>query len=47
MKKFLKNQDGMGSVEIIILIPVLAIIAFFLFKPFAPQIIDWIKGLFA
>lgn len=45
MKKFFKNQDGMGSVEIIIIIPVLVIIAFLLFKPYIPQVIDWIKGL--
>lgn len=45
MKRFLKNQDGMGSVEIIIILVVLIPIAFFLFKPFAPAIINWIKGL--
>ena len=47
MKKFLKNQDGMGSVEIIIILAVLIPIAFFLFKPFVPEIINWIKGLFS
>jgi len=47
MKKFFKNQDGMGTVEILIIIPVLVIIAIFLFKPFAPQIFSWIKGLFS
>lgn len=46
MKRFLKNQDGMGSVEIMIIIPILVIVAIFLFKPFIPHIIDWIKGLF-
>ena len=47
MKRFFKNQDGMGSVEIIIIMAILIPIAFFLFKPFVPQLIDWIKGLFA
>jgi len=47
MKRFFKNQDGMGSVEIIIIIPILVIVAIFLFKPFMPQIIGWIKGLFS
>lgn len=47
MRKFLKDESGMGTVEIIIIIPVLVIIAYFLFKPFVPQLFGWIKGLFA
>jgi len=47
VKSFFKDQDGMGSVEIIIIMAILIPIAFFLFKPFMPQMIDWIKGLFS
>ena len=46
MQKFLKDERGMGTVEVLIIIPILVIIAVFLFKPFMPQIIEWIKGLF-
>ena len=43
VRKIISTDIGM---LVLIIIPILVIIAVFLFKPFMPQIIEWIKGLF-
>lgn len=45
LKKFIKEQDGMGTIEVVIIFMVLVAIATLLFRPYAGLLYEWFRSV--